>query len=322
MADEQVQDSAQQAAQTGESSSLLDQIVEASKLKPTDEGFSATKAGLQAFLKQLVQTGAEAKVSGAMVDDMLAEIDQKLSAQVNAIMHAEPFQKLESSWRSLKFLVDRTDFRQNIKVEFMNVSKEDLLADFEDAPEVVKSGLYKQVYTAEYGQFGGQPIGAMIANYDFGPGPQDISLLQYVASVAAMGHAPFVAAAGKEFFGIDSWDSPPFDQYAEMTCFRWRVVKEMSHLNVSPKLPPGAPNVQTGGAPCCPMGWQDIENRPESSQGKACGPGWPDDLENRSWAMQTRHGEIRRIISPDNRISISLCRENSHQRITKPYSAY
>jgi glutamate/tyrosine decarboxylase-like PLP-dependent enzyme len=209
MADEQVQTSAEQAAQTGESASLLDQIVEASKLKPSDEGFAATKAGLQAFLTQLVQTGGEAKVSGAQVDDMLAEIDRKLSAQVNAIMHNDQFQKLESSWRSLKFLVDRTDFRQNIKVEFMNVSKEDLLSDFEDSMEVVKSGLYKQIYTAEYGQFGGQPIGAMVANYDFGPGPQDIQLLQYVASAATMAHAPFVAAAGKEFFGIDSWEQLP-----------------------------------------------------------------------------------------------------------------
>lgn len=231
MADEQLQKSAQQAAQTGETGSLLDQIVEASKLKPSDEGFSATKAGLQAFLKQLVQTGSEAKISGAMVDDMLSEIDQKLSAQVNSIMHAESFQKLESSWRSLKFLVDRTDFRQNIKVEFMNVSKEDLLADFEDAPEVVKSGLYKQVYTAEYGQFGGQPIGAMVANYDFGPGPQDVSLLQYVASVAAMGHAPFVAAAGKEFFGIDSWEQLPnlkdLHSIFEMPQYtKWRSFRE------------------------------------------------------------------------------------------------
>ena len=79
MADEQVQAQEAQAAATGEAGSLLDEIVEASKLKPSDEGFAATKAGLQAFLKQLVQTGSDAKISGALVDDMLSEIDQKLS---------------------------------------------------------------------------------------------------------------------------------------------------------------------------------------------------------------------------------------------------
>lgn len=231
MAEEQVQAQQAEAAAAAEEGNLLDAIVEASKVKPTDEGYSMTKAGLQAFLKQIVERKSDAKISGALVDDMISEIDQKLSAQVNAVMHDEQFQKLESSWRSLKFLVDRTDFRQNIKVEFINVSKEDLLADFEDAPEVVKSGLYKQVYTAEYGQFGGQPIGAMVANYDFGPGPQDVQLLQYVASVSAMAHAPFVAAAGKEFFGIDTWEQLPnlkdLHSIFEMPQYtKWRSFRE------------------------------------------------------------------------------------------------
>ena len=209
---------------------LLDEIVQATKLRPEDEGYVSTKAGVEAFLKNLVGTSGQQKVSGNLVDQMIAELDAKLSGQVNEIMHAEQFSKMESAWRSLKFLVDRTDFRQNIRLEFINVSKEDLLADFEDAPEVVKSGLYKSIYTAEYGQFGGKPVGAMIANYDFGPKPQDIQLLQYVSSVAAMAHSPFIAAADKSFFGIDSWEALPnlkdlhsifeMPQYAKWRSFR------------------------------------------------------------------------------------------------------
>lgn len=189
--------------------SLLDDIVEATKLHPQDEGYATTRAGLEEFLKQLVAGGVEQKISASLVDSMIADIDKKLSAQVNAVMHCDDFKKLESAWRGLKFLVDRTDFRQNIKMEFINVSKQDLLDDFEDAPEVTKSGLYKHMYTAEFGQFGGQPVGAVIANYEFGMGPQDMQLLNSVASVSAMSHAPFIAAAGKEFFGIDSWDELP-----------------------------------------------------------------------------------------------------------------
>ena len=217
-----------QAAAAG--GSLLDEIVEASKLKPSDDGYAITRAGLQAFIKELAGTQGTQKISGAMVDEMIAELDAKLSAQVNEILHDEAFAKLESAWRSMKFLVDNTDFRQNIKLEFINVSKSDLLDDFEDAPEVVKSGLYKHVYTAEYGQFGGQPVGAIIANYDFGPKPQDIQLLQYAASVSSMSHAPFIAAAGKDFFGIESWDQLPnlkdlhsvfeMPQYAKWRSFR------------------------------------------------------------------------------------------------------
>jgi type VI secretion system protein ImpC len=231
MAEEQTkQEQAQAAEATGEVD-LLSDIVEATRLKPTDEAFSVTKAGLQAFLEEMVKPERQgAKVSGGLVDEMIAQIDSKLSSQVNEVLHNSEFQKLESTWRSLKFLVDRTDFRENIKVQIMNVSKEDLLDDFDDAPEVPKSGLYKQVYTAEYGQFGGQPFGAIVANYDFGPGPQDIKLLQYTASVSAMSHAPFIAAAGTQFFGIDSWADLPnlkdlhsifeMPQYAKWQSFR------------------------------------------------------------------------------------------------------
>lgn len=200
--EQQVQTAAAPSAELN----LLDEIVEASKLKPGESGYDMTKAGLQAFLSELITTNPDAKISGALVDDMIVELDRKISAQVNAIIHHEDFRQLESSWRGLKYLVDQTDFRQNNKIQIMNVSKEDLLSDFEDSPEIVKSGLYKQVYTAEYGQFGGQPISAIVANYDFGPGPQDLKLLKYAASVAAMSHAPFIAAADKKFFGIDSWD--------------------------------------------------------------------------------------------------------------------
>ncbi len=211
MAEQQEKQAEVQAAeQVQEQASLLDEIVQATKVKPTDEAYSITKRGVEALISQLLESGKEVtKISQAVVDDMIAEIDKKLSRQVDEIMHHPDFQKLESAWRSLKFLVDRTDFRENIKIELLNVSKEDLLDDFEDAPEVPKSGLYKIVYTNEYGQFGGQPYGAIIGNYEFGPGPQDIKLLQYVASVAAMAHAPFIAAAGPSMFGIEDFTELP-----------------------------------------------------------------------------------------------------------------
>ncbi len=222
---------AQTSGAEAASASLLDEIVEASKLKPGDDGYVMTRSGLQEFLKNLVGSGTSVKVSAGLVDNMLAELDAKLTKQVNAILHDAEFQKMESSWRSLKYLVDHTDFRQNIRMEFVNVSKDDLLADFEDAPEIMRSGLYKLVYTAEYGQFGGKPVGSIIANYDFGPGAQDIKLLQSVASVAAMSHAPFIASADKSFFGIDSWEELPnlkdLHSIFEMPQYtKWRSFRE------------------------------------------------------------------------------------------------
>ncbi|HTN91319.1 MAG TPA: type VI secretion system contractile sheath large subunit [Sorangium sp.] len=196
--------------QTLEGGSLLDEILAETKMTPGDEGYEIAKRGVQAFISELVAPRREGeKVDKAFVDALIAEIDVKLSRQIDEILHHPSFQKLESAWRGLKFVIDRCDFRENIKVEMLNCSKEDLLADFEDAPEVPKSGLYKLVYSAEFGQFGGKPVGAIIANYDFGPGPQDIALLQKCAAVATMSHAPFIAAAGPQFFGLKDFGGLP-----------------------------------------------------------------------------------------------------------------
>jgi type VI secretion system protein ImpC len=195
-----------QTAEAAEGS-LLDQIMQETRLKPSEEGYEIAKKGVEAFISELLQPQRKTeKVEQKLVDEMIAEIDKKLSKQVDEILHNADFQKLESSWRGLKSLVDRTDFRENTKIEMLSVAKEELLQDFEDAPEVAKSGLYKHVYTAEFGQFGGAPYGAMIGAYDFGPGAQDIQLLRNIASVSAMSHAPFVAAAAPQFFGVDSYE--------------------------------------------------------------------------------------------------------------------
>jgi type VI secretion system protein ImpC len=211
--------------------SLLDEIVQATRLKPEDEGYDTTRQGIQAFIDEILKPEREGvKIGKEIIDEMISRIDSKLSLQMNAILHNKEFQTLESSWRSLKYLVDHTDFRENTKIEILNVSKQDLLDDFEDAPEIVKSGLYKQAYTSEYGQFGGQPYGLMVGNYEFGPGPQDISLLQNIAAVSTMSHAPFISAAGPQFFGLNSFEGLPnlkdlqaiFEgpQYAKWQSFR------------------------------------------------------------------------------------------------------
>lgn len=210
---------------------ILDRIIAETKLTPDDEAYSIAKRGVSAFIEELLKPQNENEpVKKAMVDRMIAEIDAKLSRQMDEILHHPQFQSLESSWRGLKLLVDRTDFRENIKLELLNASKQDLLDDFEDSPEIFQSGLYKHVYTAEYGQFGGQPVGALIANYFFDPSAPDVKTLQYVASVASMAHAPFIAAAGPKFFGLESFTGLPdlkdlkdhFDgpQFAKWQSFR------------------------------------------------------------------------------------------------------
>ncbi|MDA7086925.1 type VI secretion system contractile sheath large subunit [Pseudomonas sp. SA3-5] len=199
-------ESGRSAAELG----ILDRIIAETKLTPDDDAYDIAKRGVSAFIEELLKPQNENEpVKKAMVDRMIAEIDAKLSRQMDEILHNAEFQALESSWRGLQLLVDRTNFRENIKLEIINASKQDLLDDFEDSPEITQSGLYKHIYTAEYGQFGGQPVGALIANYFFDPSAPDIKTLQYVASVATMAHAPFIAAAGPKFFGLESFTGLP-----------------------------------------------------------------------------------------------------------------
>ncbi|MGC3998207.1 MAG: type VI secretion system contractile sheath large subunit, partial [Anaeromyxobacter sp.] len=181
----------QGAAAAEGGASLLDEILAESKMKPSDEGYEIARRGMAAFMQELLAPGKSAeKVDRGAVDAMIAEIDQRLSAQVNEILHAPEFQKLESAWRSLRFVVERTNFRENIKMEILSLPKEDLQADLDDSPDLTKSGFYKIVYSNEYGVFGGQPFGVMNLNYDFGPGAQDVEMLRKVASVASMAHCP------------------------------------------------------------------------------------------------------------------------------------
>ena len=211
--------------------SLIDDILGETQLKPTDEGYDATRKGVQAFLTELLTPEhAGEKIDRALCDALIAEIDAKITHQVNEILHDPDFQRLESAWRGLKFSIDRIDFRENIRCEVLNCSKDDLIADFEDAPEIMKSGLYRTVYTAEYGQFGGKPYGAIFSNYEMGPGPQDVALMQKCAAVASMAHAPFFAAAGPAFFGQKDFLGLPHlkdlkalleaPQYAKWNSFR------------------------------------------------------------------------------------------------------
>lgn len=221
-----------------EERSALDSLFEKVDLSQAAAGgqaqVEATKSKLSQALNLLIHSvvrpGEEVeRVDKALIDGVIAELDRKISAQVNEILHHEDFQTLESAWRGLKFVVDKTNFRRNIKIEVLNVSKEELALDFEDVPEPIQSGLFKHIYVQEYDQPGGQPIGAIIGNYEFENRPPDIALLRNLSKIAAACHAPFIGGVGAKFFGKNIEEiprlpdmAPIFDQteYASWRGFR------------------------------------------------------------------------------------------------------
>lgn len=149
-------------------------------------------AAVQVLLQRLKKSGQQVeKLDKSLLDHHIAELDYQISRQLDEVMHHQEFQKVESQWRGLKHLIDRTDFRQNVKIEILDISKDDLRQDFEDAPEITQSGLYGHTYIAEYDTPGGEPIGAVISSYEFDASPQDIALLRNISKVAAAAHMPF-----------------------------------------------------------------------------------------------------------------------------------
>ena len=189
---------------------LLDQIMAETLMQPSQEGYLVAKRGVAAFISEIIRSeDPEQAVNKQMVDQMIAEVDRALGRQMDVILHQPDFQNLESAWRGLKLLVDRTDFRENIKLEILHATKEELLEDFDNAGDITRSGLYKHVYTAGFGQFGGEPMASIIGNYTFGPSSPDIKLLSYIASIGAMSHAPFVTAASPEFFNLEGFEDLP-----------------------------------------------------------------------------------------------------------------
>lgn len=226
-------------------SPLLDEILAYTRLPPEDESYLIARNGVRAMLSEVFrqEEQEDVRVDKMLVDELIDELDQVLSRQMDAILHHPELQRLESPWRSLKFLVDRTDFKENIKIQFINATKADLLQDFDDAAGVAESGLFRQVYTEEFGQFGGEPIGVMIGNFEFGPGHEDIKLLEYLGCLGAMNHAPFIGAAGPAFFGLDDFDDLPQLKQVEAIFdgpqyIKWRGLRESDDArNIGLALP-------------------------------------------------------------------------------------
>lgn len=141
------------------------------------------------------------------IEAMIAAIDKKMTAQVNAIMHHPEFQQLESAWRGLHHLVSNTETDEMLKIRVLNISKKDLhktLKRFKGAAWD-QSPIFKKMYEEEFGTLGGEPFGCLVGDYYFDHGPMDVELLGEMAKVAAAAHAPFISAASPTVFQMESW---------------------------------------------------------------------------------------------------------------------
>ena len=208
MSDMQKAAAAPGAETTTEEVSLLDQIVQEGRMARDPASKERGKNLVKEFVNQVLEGAMTvSKDAEAMINARIAQIDHLVSIQLNEVLHHPDFQKLEGTWRGLKYLMDQSETSDKLKIKIINTSKKDLLRDLQRASEFDQSALFKKVYEEEYGVFGGAPFAALVGDYEFGRGPEDIELLEKVAQVASAAHAPFLSAAGPDMLNMESFTS-------------------------------------------------------------------------------------------------------------------
>lgn len=246
---------------------LLGQVIEATGLAPgnNEEDMKWAEALLNQFNdlvmgKVLQKSSAVKKSLENQIKEEIAKYDKLISLQLNEVMHASEFQALEASWRGLHYFVHETQTSDELLVRVLNVSKEELRKDFENANDYDQSELFRMVYGEEFDKANGTPYGCLIGDYEFSRHPQDILLLQKISQVAAGAHAPFIAAAHPGLLDLESYVK--LDQHRDLgTVFmgnnyiQWRSFRESEDSryvglvlpHILMRLPYGPDTVPTDG---------------------------------------------------------------------------
>ncbi|WP_396586394.1 type VI secretion system contractile sheath large subunit [Bermanella sp. R86510] len=190
-----------------EPASLLESIPELSDAFQVYQQLSNDKIKASNLIDSLSEYGFDVDDSLDYSDRLVIQqvMHDRINDQLNLVLQHPTFRKLESSWRSLAFLNEYIDGKENVDLVVANISKQALQEDFEDSPDVTQSALFNHIYTQEFGQFGGRPYSLVLGDYEFSNQAQDIALLTSMSKLCAMSHCPFISAASGKMFGVDSY---------------------------------------------------------------------------------------------------------------------
>ncbi|UGQ44829.1 type VI secretion system contractile sheath large subunit [Massilia endophytica] len=185
---------------------LLDEIVERSKVAKSGAEHERARDIIGELVDQVMQGSVTISHNlSATLDQRIAEIDQLISSQLSAIMHAPAFQKLEQSWTGLYYLVRSSATSATLKIRVLNATKRELVRDFQSALEFDQSTIFRKVYEEEFGTFGGAPYAALLGDFEISRQPEDMYFIEQMSHVAAAAHAPFITAAAPELFGLEGF---------------------------------------------------------------------------------------------------------------------
>lgn len=191
-------------AESGEFASLLNKEFRPKTDRAAEEIESAVQTLAQFVLKDTALVSSDAVAS---IEALIAQIDKKLTEQINKIMHHEDFQALESAWRGLHYMVNNTETDESLKIKVMAISKKELHGTLRKFKGTAwdQSPIFKQMYEQEYGQFGGEPFGCVVGDYYFDHGPQDVETLTEISKICSAMHSPFISAVSPNVMQFDSW---------------------------------------------------------------------------------------------------------------------
>jgi len=202
--DKEAQAQAQESLGVDEFSELLTK-----EFKPKSDRAGAQVQMAVETLAQQVLSDEDLILDDAVnsINAIIAEIDLKLTEQVNLVLHNAEFQELEGAWRGLHHLVNNTETDEQLKIRFLPISKKELGKTIKRYKGTAwdQSPLFKKVYEEEYGQLGGEPYGCLVGDYSFSHSAPDVEILQGMAQIAAAAHAPFIAGADPAAMQMDSW---------------------------------------------------------------------------------------------------------------------
>ena len=174
----------------------------------TDQARSAVESAVKTLAQQALEnTVTFSNDTYRTIQNLIAGIDEQLSRQVNQIIHHDDFQKLESAWRGLSYLVNNSETDEMLKIRFMSISKQELGRTLKRFKGVGwdQSPIFKKVYEQEYGQFGGEPFGCIVGDYYFDHGPQDVELLGEMARIGSAAHCPFITGTAPGVMQMETW---------------------------------------------------------------------------------------------------------------------
>ena len=208
MAEKQLETQRSSSAQTAFAEGEFEKLLQKEFKPRTEEAKSAVTNAVATLAQQALQNVVTiSDDTYQTIEAIIAELDRKLSEQINLILHHEEFQKLEGAWRGLHHLVTNTETDTLLKIKVLPISKKEVARNLKRFKGTAwdQSPLFKRIYEEEYGQIGGEPFGCLVGDYYFDHSAPDVEMLNSMEKIAAAAHCPFIAGASPRLMQMESW---------------------------------------------------------------------------------------------------------------------